>query len=261
MSAEDLKFGTSGLRGLVSLLDGEPAFDWTFAFCRMLRDGNRVNIGSEVFIGRDLRSSSLSISQRVAAAISAAGLVPVDCGELPTPALALHSMKRSAASIMITGSHIPDDRNGLKFYLPSGEITKADEAAIALRHSRGPNGQSDARLVAGTSAHGTAVAAYLARYRAAFAADALKGLNIGIYQHSSVARDLLVHILEALGAKTIVLGRSASFVPVDTEALRPEDIMLLRQWAQDDALDAIVSTMQTGRWWLTKPAALCVVIL
>ncbi|MEZ5801623.1 MAG: phosphomannomutase, partial [Nitratireductor sp.] len=66
MSAEDLKFGTSGLRGLVSLLDGEPAFDWTFAFCRMLRDGNHVNMGSEVFIGRDLRSSSLSISQRVA---------------------------------------------------------------------------------------------------------------------------------------------------------------------------------------------------
>ncbi len=32
---------------------------------------------------------------------------------------------------MITGSHIPFDRNGIKFYSASGEITKADETAIA----------------------------------------------------------------------------------------------------------------------------------
>lgn len=31
---------------------------------------------------------------------------------------------------MVTGSHIPADRNGLKFYTPAGEITKADEMAI-----------------------------------------------------------------------------------------------------------------------------------
>ncbi len=31
---------------------------------------------------------------------------------------------------MITGSHIPADRNGLKFYVPSGEISKQDEVAI-----------------------------------------------------------------------------------------------------------------------------------
>jgi phosphomannomutase len=31
---------------------------------------------------------------------------------------------------MITGSHIPADRNGIKFYRPDGEIDKDDEAAI-----------------------------------------------------------------------------------------------------------------------------------
>lgn len=31
---------------------------------------------------------------------------------------------------MVTGSHIPFDRNGLKFYRPDGEITKEDELAI-----------------------------------------------------------------------------------------------------------------------------------
>jgi phosphomannomutase len=39
-------------------------------------------------------------------------------------------MHAGAAAVMITGSHIPVDRNGLKFYLRDGEISKADEAAI-----------------------------------------------------------------------------------------------------------------------------------
>jgi phosphomannomutase len=31
---------------------------------------------------------------------------------------------------MVTGSHIPFDRNSLKFYRPDGEISKQDEFAI-----------------------------------------------------------------------------------------------------------------------------------
>ena len=61
---------------------------------------------------------------------TSSGLKPIDCGTIPTPALAYHAMAAGCAAIMITGSHIPSDRNGLKFYLPSGEISKADEAGI-----------------------------------------------------------------------------------------------------------------------------------
>ena len=48
---------------------------------------------------------------------------------------------------MVTGSHIPFDRNGLKFYRPEGEITKADEAGIAAarpgaRRAAGRRGHS-----------------------------------------------------------------------------------------------------------------------
>ena len=39
-------------------------------------------------------------------------------------------MQQGAASIMVTGSHIPDDRNGIKFNRPRGEILKPDEARI-----------------------------------------------------------------------------------------------------------------------------------
>ncbi|EYB47298.1 hypothetical protein BU65_24160 [Escherichia coli] len=41
-------------------------------------------------------------------------------------------MKDNIPGIMVTGSHIPYDRNGLKFYTPEGEITKADEQEILL---------------------------------------------------------------------------------------------------------------------------------
>jgi phosphomannomutase len=31
---------------------------------------------------------------------------------------------------MVTGSHIPADRNGIKFYRPKGEVLKEDEAGM-----------------------------------------------------------------------------------------------------------------------------------
>jgi phosphomannomutase len=70
----------------------------------------------------------------------------------------------------------------------------------------------------------------------------LSGLTVGVYQHSSVARDVIVQMIEALGAKAVPLGRATSFIPVDTEALREEDEVLARQWAGEQRLDAIVST-------------------
>ncbi len=52
------------------------------------------------------------------------------CGRVPTPALALAGLARVVPSIMVTGSHIPFDRNGIKFYTPRGEISKQDEQPI-----------------------------------------------------------------------------------------------------------------------------------
>ncbi len=63
-----------------------------------------------------------------------------------------------------------------------------------------------------------------------------------MYQHSAAGRDMLARILEALGAQIILLGRSEVFIPVDTEAIRPEDVALAEQWAQEDRYDALVST-------------------
>ena len=119
-----VKFGTSGLRGLAVDLTHEVVFSHVDAFLRA------VPSEGDVLIGQDLRASSPRITASVAAACVARGRTPIDCGVLPTPALALASQNRGLAAVMVTGSHIPADRNGLKFYSPAGEITKADEAAI-----------------------------------------------------------------------------------------------------------------------------------
>ncbi|MCK0380570.1 phosphomannomutase, partial [Salmonella sp. L-S3099] len=72
--------------------------------------------------------------------------------------------------------------------------------------------------------------------------DALTGRRIGVYQHSSVAGDLIVTILQNLGADAVALGHSTVFVPVDTEALRPEDIAFATGACEKYKLDALVST-------------------
>ncbi len=235
-----LKFGTSGLRGLVSELVGLPAYSHVRAFCAMIAEDGAAGPGGEILIGRDLRSSSPLIATQCARAVADAGLVPVDCGAVPTPALALASQRLGAPSIMVTGSHIPDDRNGLKFYRSEGEIDKADEVRILAHHAA--LGLSAVPTEPVTARSLDALSAYRARYVEFFGAEALAGLVVGVYQHSAVGRDVLCEILAALGAKPVALGRSERFIPVDTEALRPEDVALAAGWARESRLDAIVST-------------------
>lgn len=129
MSSNSLKFGTSGLRGLAVELNGLPAYAYTMAFVQMLAAKGQLQKGDKVFVGRDLRPSSPDIAALAMGAIEDAGFTPVNCGVLPTPALSYYAMGAKAPSIMVTGSHIPDDRNGLKFYRRDGEIDKDDEAA------------------------------------------------------------------------------------------------------------------------------------
>ncbi|WP_230532345.1 phosphomannomutase [Microvirga roseola] len=240
-----VKFGTSGLRGLVTDLCGVPAYAYTRAFAEMLKqDGSAALAQNTVLIGRDLRGSSPEIARLCAAALLDSGLMPQDCGELPTPALAYDGKRLGRPAIMVTGSHIPEDRNGLKFYRTLGEIDKNDEQTISAWHARLAIGAVPSRPGSDDrrAPESDPLASYKSRYLDFFRHRALAGLAVGIYQHSSVARDLLVEMIEALGARAVPLGRADRFIPVDTEALREEDRVLVRRWAEEASLDAIVST-------------------
>ncbi|EYD70400.1 phosphomannomutase [Limimaricola hongkongensis] len=227
------KFGTSGLRGLVTDLSDDLVHGYVRAFIAACPHGGAVHVG------RDLRDSSPRIAATVIAAVRGAGLRAVDCGAVPTPALAMAAMARGHAAVMVTGSHIPADRNGLKFYLPSGEIAKPDETAILAARDAG--GAPDAPQ--GAFERDEACAArYVARYAEAFGPRALAGLRIGVFEHSSVARDTLAEVIAALGGDVVRIARSDRFIPVDTEAVDPDMRAALAGWAAAHRLDAIVST-------------------
>jgi phosphomannomutase len=72
-------------------------------------------------------------------------------------------------------------------------------------------------------------------------------MRLLVYQHSAVGRDLLVELLEQLGAEVVPAGRSDTFVPIDTENVS-DDLLATVQGlvdvaaAQHGTFDAVVST-------------------
>lgn len=246
MKQSGVAFGTSGARGLVAAMTDAVCFAYTQGYLRHLAALGEFSPGTPVAIAGDLRPSTPRIVRACVAAIRYAGGEPVFCGFVPTPALCLYAFARGWPSLMVTGSHIPADRNGIKFNRTRGEFLKSDEAAMRTQDAMLPDGWFDANgaLVGSVDlpAMTDVVPDYIARYRDFFGSGALSGLTLGVYQHSAVGRDVLVQIVEALGGEAVPLGRTDDFIPVDTEAVRPEDGMLAREWACDGTLDAIMTT-------------------
>ncbi|UXM95131.1 phosphomannomutase [Bartonella sp. HY329] len=239
----DLKFGTSGLRGLVEELDDEICQRYTIAFLRFLRKCDCSNKDGTLLVGRDLRQSSQRIANAVMAAAIAEGYKVKNYGRLPTPALALSALYEQSPAIMVTGSHIPEDRNGLKFYRPDGEITKVDEQGILnCLPLHAP--YDDFEILPYSSL--TALDRYRQRAFSVLPFASLSSMRIGVYQHSSVARDIMVDIIAELGAEVIPLHRAEYFIPVDTEALRQEDRDIAKKAAKEYDLDALISTDGDG---------------
>ena len=225
------EFGTSGLRGLADDLTDTLCATYAAAFVSQHAHTGRL------FIGQDRRDSSPRIAAAVARGAASQGVAVVDCGVLPTPALAGAALAEGTLSIMVTGSHIPADRNGLKFYTSLGEFTKADEARLA-------------EAVAGWALEAAvpelvpldAAGAYVARYVEGVPRGALGGLKVGVWLHSSAASEVLPLILAGLGAEVVPLMPSDSFVPVDTEAVDADVRQMLAEQVRAHRLDAVVST-------------------
>ncbi|RLA26195.1 MAG: phosphomannomutase [Gammaproteobacteria bacterium] len=241
-----VKFGTSGIRGLVSDMSDKVCYAYTLSFLDYLKAIGAIAEGHKVGISGDLRHSTPRIMNAVAAAVTDAGYQVVNCGLLPTPALTLYGISLKIPTIMVTGSHIPDDRNGIKFNKPDGEVLKQDEQGILAQDPQLNDALFDGERLLQHDylpvIDRAAEEQYITRYLDFFPENALSGLKCGVYQHSSVARDILPTILSGLGADVVVLGRSDSFISVDTEAIRPEDVVLAKQWSEQYALDCIIST-------------------
>jgi len=238
MDASGVRFGTSGARGLVADMSAEVCYAYTAAFLKAISA-----TGGRLALATDLRPSSPAIAAACAAAIEHGGLGVDYCGAIPTPALAFYAQEQGLPGVMVTGSHIPFDRNGIKFYSATGEITKADEASISNALVTVPG---DGLAIELPAVNRAASELYIERYLQFFPARCLAGMKLGFYEHSSVARDLLRELLELLGAEVVSLGRTDQFVPIDTEAVAESDIAQARRWATEVGFDAIISTDGDG---------------
>src|SRR5262245_5922911 len=125
-----LVFGTSGLRGLVKDLSDLEAYINVKAALRYLMSLGVIVAGTGVVIGVDLRPSTVRIMCACAQAIVDSGCWVENVGKIPTPALVSQAISTERAGVMVTGSHIPFDRNGIKINKSIGEILKSDERGI-----------------------------------------------------------------------------------------------------------------------------------
>lgn len=266
-----LRFGTSGIRGLVApsefrllhpeLSEAEIASRFrdegamtdrecvlaVRGFLRYLRQLGEIQRGTPVALGVDLRSSSLRIASAALYAIHAEGCQADYVGPVSSPSLLYYAMKNAIPAIMVTGSHIPEDRNGMKFTRARGEILKGEEGEILaqierLRSSEALTSSSifteedmfqpGIRPVLSDVGHDKVMNLYHRRYSDVFPRDYLAGAKLVFYQHSAVARDVLPAIFSALGATVILIGRCDRFLPVDTEKISEETRRILREAAE-----------------------------
>jgi phosphomannomutase len=244
----ELRFGTSGRRGrVVDLTQLEIYINVTgeIEYLQSItQPKGGVSRGDRYYFAHDLRPSSVAfdavyegrgeLCQAAERALTDAGMIPVNMGAIPTPALMNYALARGAGSLMVTGSHIPFDLNGYKLNRSTGELLKEHENPINEAVSRVRERIYSTDFVASafdqrgmlreghrdlSAPDHAARDAYLDRYRKFFAGQSLAGKRVLVYQHSAVARDLLVQILRDLGADVIPAGRSDSFVAIDTEAI------------------------------------------
>lgn len=228
-------------------------------FIKFLFATGDIKPGAKIAFGGDLRPTTSRIALAVLQAIKDEGCVPDYVGKVSSPALAYYAMQNGMPSVMITGSHIPADRNGIKFTKVSGEVLKTDETNIAKGARQARNEVYGMKPEQRPFDEGTGMFKpekvpvmpaydenkvmdmYVQRYLSTMPADYLKDMTIAVYQHSAVGRDALVRILEGLGAKVIAIERSDVFVPVDTEKVSEKTKAILKEAAQKYNPDLIFS--------------------
>ncbi|MDR2514599.1 MAG: phosphomannomutase/phosphoglucomutase [Christensenellaceae bacterium] len=99
------------------------------AFARRLKAGGCAN--PAVALGRDPRLSGPALLEGAARGLLSEGAAVLDLGLSTTPALFMATQDLSAdGSIMVTASHLPYERNGLKFITKGGGLPSSAVKAL-----------------------------------------------------------------------------------------------------------------------------------
>lgn len=112
----------------VAELIGRAFAVWAGRRIRM-PENDRISIA----VGRDSRLSGETLLSAFAQGVAKQGMNVIDCGLCTTPAMfkcLTGDEPIAQASVMITASHHPSDRNGFKFFMPRGGINANELAEI-----------------------------------------------------------------------------------------------------------------------------------
>ena len=96
-----------------------------------------------IAVGTDCRLSGNSIKSAFVKGATEAGANVVDCGLASTPAMFMTTISeavKATASVMVTASHLPFNRNGLKFFTPKGGLDSKDITAVLSIAEKGEYG-------------------------------------------------------------------------------------------------------------------------
>lgn len=156
-----------------------------------------------VSVGRDSRLSGPRIRDAVTAAMQATGVRVLDCGLVSTPALFMTTVELGCdAAVQITASHHPWDRNGLKFFLPTGGVEGSELSEILSLAAEG----AAAPAALGTVEQSEYMTQYAARLRTLIIEGAglgdtpLEGMHIVVDAGNGVGGFYASEVLAPLGA-------------------------------------------------------------
>ncbi len=173
------------------------------AFIRYLKDHGAAR--PRVAVGRDPRLSGERLEKAIAEGMESAGADVTCFGLSTTPAMFMALVRPEFggdASVMVTASHLPWERNGYKFFLPDGGITGATlREILALADSDG-----DFTAPGGTLSHMAFLPVYAGiladKIRADLGGEApLAGLKVAV-DAGNGAGGFYAELLSSLGADT-----------------------------------------------------------
>lgn len=158
-----------------------------------------------VSVGHDPRISSERIKNAVIASLTECGVRVLDCGLSSTPAMFMTTIDlKCDGAVQITASHHPMDKNGLKFFTPSGGLEGAEIAGILYSAEKG-GFPSDG---GGSVEHVNYMARYAERLRYLICAGVnaadyrrpLSGFKIAVDAGNGAGGFFASDVLEPLGA-------------------------------------------------------------
>ena len=133
---------SEGVAGEEVDLTAERAENIAAAFCLWLkaRAEKTENDSVRIAVGHDSRISAPVLSESVLSGIEKTGGTAVFTGLSSTPSMFMLLKDESFAcdgSVMITASHLPFNRNGLKFFTPDGGLSAEDIREILTAAAEG----------------------------------------------------------------------------------------------------------------------------